>query len=99
MPRYRIDLGNCWVWTGTQDKYGSYNRVATRHAGVGAHRVSFWLATGRVPAIVDHLCENRLCVRPSHLEDVLTHEENNRRYQPEYRDALLKELGLSQTTQ
>jgi len=99
MPRWRSDLGNCWVWTGTGSKYGHFDRVATRHVGVGAHRVSFWLATGRVPVVVDHLCENRLCVRPSHLDEVQSWQENNRRAQPEYREALLRELGLSSASE
>ena len=79
-PSHRPDLGNCWQWTGTHSKYGQYIRVATRPAGAGAHRVAYWLTTGIVPVIIDHLCENRLCVRPSHLEDVGTSQENNRRW-------------------
>ncbi len=42
-----------------------------------AHRVAYELAIGPVPdgLVVDHLCFNRACVRPGHLEPV-TQQEN-----------------------
>ena len=98
IPRWRIDLGNCWQWKGGGSKYGSYNRVESRVAGTSAHRVAFWLENGRVPKVVDHLCENRMCVRPSHLDEVDSWRENNRRSQPQYREQLLRVLGLSGTS-
>jgi len=67
--------GTCWLWTGRIHKgYGYYS-------GTGAHRVSFELANGPIPAgmELDHLCRVRNCVNPAHLEPV-TRAENMRRW-------------------
>lgn len=65
--RVSINDGNCWVWTGVQ-RGGGYG-VWRGHA---AHRYTIDAPDGMD---VDHLCRNRLCVRPNHLE-VVTRKEN-----------------------
>lgn len=69
----------CWLWIGAIHRdedgaFGSANRA------LKAHRVAYGLYVGPIPRgfAIDHLCRNRSCVNPAHLEPV-TLAENNRR--------------------
>lgn len=69
---------DCWTWTGSLNRgYGIFN---SRQAHLLAHRVAYTLLIGPVPEglELDHLCRNRACLNPAHLEPV-THQENMRR--------------------
>ena len=69
----------CWEWHGANTGTG-YGQV--RHDGRNqlAHRVAFEHYIGAIPDALelDHLCRNRACCNPAHLEPV-THIENTRR--------------------
>jgi HNH endonuclease len=65
----------CWVWHGAICKKTGYGKVGLgrRSDGVGlVHRVVYELLVGPVPdgLDLDHLCRNRACCNPDHLEPV-----------------------------
>ena len=67
----QLPLIGCWEWrgAGSANGYGSF-RVGSRN--LCAHRVSYELLVGPIPAglQIDHVCPNRRCVNPDHLEPV-----------------------------
>lgn len=75
----KVDPGDCWEWTAFTDEKG-YGRINNRSGTTYAHRVVYEGLVGPIPEglEIDHLCRNRSCVKPDHLEPV-THAENNRR--------------------
>ncbi len=69
--RIVVDASGCWLWTGTKHEAG-YGRVRQRGRQVTAHRAIYGLVARPVPSDkqLDHLCRNRLCVNPLHMEVV-----------------------------
>lgn len=75
IPEHRPDLGPCWVFTGGRNKGYGYIGVGKRN--VQAYRVNYERYVGPIPpgAVMDHLCRNRACVHPLHVEPT-TYREN-----------------------
>jgi hypothetical protein len=72
----------CWEWTAKKDARG-YGQFKIDGKVRRAHQVSYELTIGPVPTgmEIDHLCRDRGCCNPEHLEAV-PHEENMRRAAP-----------------
>lgn len=74
---FEREPGGCWLWTGYLDRdgYGKFGRFRSA-------RFSYAFLVAPIPDRyeVDHLCRNRSCVNPSHLEAV-PQRENWRRGQ------------------
>jgi len=71
VPAHCPELGPCWLWLDSPDPDGyGYFRVGRKM--YRAARFSWGLANGPIPdgLVIDHLCRNRPCVNPRHLEPV-----------------------------
>ncbi len=73
-----VDLfADCVEWEGkiNSSGYGILDR------GQFAHRISFLIHNGRIPDgfEIDHLCRNKKCVNPYHLEAVSQRLNHQRR--------------------
>lgn len=75
----KVDKADCWTWTGAQNGRG-YGIVTVRSVNLLTHRAAYFMRYGKHdPGLeLDHLCRNRICCNPDHLEPV-THTENMRR--------------------
>lgn len=69
--------GDCWLWTASTGPFG-YGQFNTGRTIVRSHRLAYELMVGAIPAgkELDHICRNRLCVRPNHLR-LVTRQQNN----------------------
>ena len=72
-----VKTESCWLWTGNKTPLG-YGQLGRNHTGSNyVHRLSYEMTFGDIPEglVIDHLCRNRNCVNPDHLE-VVTQREN-----------------------
>lgn len=72
MSHVRVDTSTgCWEWTGGKN-HGGYGVAWIDGKARIAHRAIYELDRGPIPdrAQLDHLCRNRACVNPTHLEPV-----------------------------
>jgi len=71
----RVFQGECWIYTGSTSRGYGMLSIADRLRPV--HRVSYEIFVGPIPdgLQLDHLCRQRACFNPAHLEPV-TQAEN-----------------------
>jgi HNH endonuclease len=69
--RQVVVVDSCWWWTGCLTNHG-YGVASWNGKQRPAHRVFYELRKGPIPEglAIDHLCRNRSCVNPDHLEAV-----------------------------
>jgi hypothetical protein len=84
-----LQVDDCWVWTAYRDRYG-YAKFPVNSRPVFAHRHAFdRLVRPLGPeTVIHHLCGNKACVNPSHLEET-TKVEHDRVHAAESRAATL----------
>lgn len=74
--------GECWTWQAAVHPQSGYGTAARWGRGLGPHRIAWVLAGNRLNdwprEHLDHLCRNRACCNPAHLE-LVTARENIRR--------------------
>ena len=80
--KYVVDpISQCWHWTGSKNKAG-YGRIwcSETQRPLMAHRVLYEAERGKVPKNkeLDHLCCNKSCVNPQHLQAVTSSENKLR---------------------
>lgn len=81
LTRFTVEPNGCWRWTRALTTSG-YGHLSIRNVYYQAHLLMYVLLIGPLPADLepDHLCRNRRCVNPNHLEFV-THAVNTQRGQ------------------
>lgn len=80
LTHYTADAkSGCWNWNGSKNGEG-YGQIRRQNLRTPAHRHFYIHHRGAIPdgLVIDHLCRNRLCVNPEHLE-VVTQRENKLR--------------------
>ena len=73
----------CWIWSGKPNRKGYGNLLMSpgmMPRSKSAHRLSHEIFKGEIPSGLqtDHLCRNRICVNPDHLEAVTSRVNHTR---------------------
>ncbi|KKN82103.1 hypothetical protein LCGC14_0313700 [marine sediment metagenome] len=72
----------CWLWLGAVDRdgYGQFGLTTAPVTMITAHRYAYITWYGTIPdgLQIDHLCQIKNCVNPTHME-LVTSGENTRR--------------------
>jgi len=85
LSNFEVINSGCWRWTGQRNLFTGYGMAGREYA----HRFMYTHMVGEIPAglTIDHLCRNRACVNPSHMEVVSLVENILRSENPMARNA------------
>ena len=102
-PKYCVDPETgCWIFTGHigPKGYGAMRKLGDTSRMYPAHRVFYEQAKGPIPAgkQLDHLCRNRACVNPDHLEPVTNTENQRRGLKPKLTVEIVREIRTTPKT-
>jgi len=77
--KVNISENGCWEWTGNTNHngYGDFT-VGYKHFRVHRFVYEVFVDSIKEGMTIDHLCSNRVCVNPEHLEQVTRGENTNR---------------------
>lgn len=84
MAKTRQSPSGCLEWVGVTHRgyghFGMRSPVTGKPTMAKAHRVAYEMRFGKIPEglVIDHLCRNRSCVNPDHLEPVTARENTLR---------------------
>ena len=80
-PEHCPDLGPCWLWTGSRERYGKIKLGGKSRLGM-AERVAYELLIGPIPDDLElgNLCRITTCVNPSHWEPMTRSEIEQKKY-------------------
>ena len=86
LQNIEVQPNGCWLWIGPLDKdgYARQWRIGSHTDGsrgvIKPHRFAYEQFIGPIPEglVIDHLCRNRPCCNPWHLEPVTTRENTQR---------------------
>lgn len=73
----------CWLWLNKKN-HGGYGVIFAEGKNQLVHRYAWRLMRGPIerPLTLDHLCRNKLCVNPDHLEPLSSRDNTLRGYNP-----------------
>jgi hypothetical protein len=71
-PKVKVSESGCWEWQGSLYPAGYGQFYLGNYKAVYSHRWAYEYYIGPIPEglVIDHLCRNRKCVNPAHLEAV-----------------------------
>lgn len=82
LGNYTEDENGCWNWNGVVSK--GYGLIKVHSQSTRVHRLMYEVFVGSIPEglVIDHLCKNKQCVNPQHLEAVTSRENTLRGSSP-----------------